>query len=272
MALPRRAWTSGIRLASCRRLLCIRQIHSRRPFSLLSSVPGSHLMESGSSLGKRPAEDVQESEKNKVPRADPETPASPGLAAPVQSVDPTEQRGAKTLGKAGKARPLERARRGTRTEPRPEGEEREPRLPKRQCALLIGFSGTGYPKWRSQRVVFLTTKSSQPTGKTIENTLFKALVEAGAVSQDNSDNPVKVGLHCTCTLPPALTHMQVNINRAARTDAGVHAAGNVVSMKLISVIPGVPDLVGRINELLPPDIRLWSVVREHLDDVHSTSL
>jgi hypothetical protein len=118
--------------------------------------------------------------------------------------------------------------------------------------------------------VLLTTKSSQPTGKTIENTLFKALVEAGAVSQDNSDNPVKVGLHCTSTPPPTLTHMQVNINRAARTDAGVHAAGNVVSMKLISVIPGVPDLVGRINELLPSDIRLWSVVREQLDDTHST--
>ena len=54
--------------------------------------------------------------------------------------------------------------------------------------------------------------------------------------------------------------VQVKLGRAARTDAGVHAAGNVVSMKLITVIPGVPDLVARINEELPPEIRLWSIV------------
>lgn len=54
---------------------------------------------------------------------------------------------------------------------------------------------------------------------------------------------------------------QVKLARAARTDAGVHAAGNVVSMKLINAIPGVPDLVARINEELPPEIRIWSIVR-----------
>lgn len=54
--------------------------------------------------------------------------------------------------------------------------------------------------------------------------------------------------------------LQVKLGRAARTDAGVHAAGNVVSMKLINIIPGVPDLVARINEELPPEIRLWSIV------------
>lgn len=31
-------------------------------------------------------------------------------------------------------------------------------------------------------------------------------------------------------------------------------------MKLIKDIPGVPDLVARINEELPPEIRLWSIV------------
>ncbi|KAI0704057.1 tRNA pseudouridine synthase [Earliella scabrosa] len=88
--------------------------------------------------------------------------------------------------------------------------------------------------------------ASQPDPKlrTIEGVLFDALIKVGAVSQDNSDNPTKVKL-----------------GRAARTDAGVHAAGNVVSMKLITVIPGVPDLVARINEELPPEIRLWSILR-----------
>ncbi|TFK29719.1 pseudouridylate synthase [Coprinopsis marcescibilis] len=114
------------------------------------------------------------------------------------------------------------------------GTERPPRLPKRQSALLIGFCGSGY---RGMQI--------QPDHtKTIEGTLFKALVKAGAVSQDNADDPVKVSLA-----------------RAARTDAGVHAAGNVVSLKLISAIPGVEDLVARVNEELPPDIRFWGFVR-----------
>ncbi|KAI9060913.1 tRNA pseudouridine synthase, partial [Trametes sanguinea] len=80
-----------------------------------------------------------------------------------------------------------------------------------------------------------------PKVRTIEGVLFDALIKVGAVSQDNSDNPTKVKL-----------------GRAARTDAGVHAAGNVVSMKLITVIP---DLVAKINEELPPEIRLWSIIR-----------
>ncbi|KAF6761630.1 pseudouridine synthase [Ephemerocybe angulata] len=108
------------------------------------------------------------------------------------------------------------------------------RYPKRQSALLIGFCGSGY-----------SGMQIQPDGiKTIENVLFKALVKAGAVSQDNADDPVKVSLA-----------------RAARTDAGVHAAGNVVSLKMIVTVPGVKDLVAHINSELPPEIRLWGFVR-----------
>ncbi|PFH51845.1 hypothetical protein AMATHDRAFT_141626 [Amanita thiersii Skay4041] len=109
-----------------------------------------------------------------------------------------------------------------------------PRLPKRQCALLMGFCGTGYSGMQFQHDV----------PRTIEGTLFNAMVKAGAVSQDNADDPVKV-----------------NLARAARTDSGVHAAGNIVSMKMISSVPGIPDIVGHINKLLPPEIRLWGYVR-----------
>ncbi|KAI0709396.1 pseudouridine synthase [Earliella scabrosa] len=89
--------------------------------------------------------------------------------------------------------------------------------------------------------------ASQPDPKlrTIHGVLFDAKV--GAVSHDNSDNLMK---------PHAVVYkwqVQVKLGRAARTDAGVHAAGNVVSMMLITVIPAVPDLVARINEELPPD-------------------
>ena len=54
---------------------------------------------------------------------------------------------------------------------------------------------------------------------------------------------------------------QINLGRAARTDAGVHAAGNVVSAKIITSIPDRPDFVAAINAELPPEIRIWGCVR-----------
>jgi tRNA pseudouridine38-40 synthase len=90
----------------------------------------------------------------------------------------------------------------------------------------------------------LTMLCRQPDARTIEGVLFDALVRVGAVSSDNADDSTKVSL-----------------GRAARTDAGVHAAGNLVSLKLITQIPGVPDVVAAINELLPPEIRVWGIVR-----------
>ncbi|KAG9076252.1 tRNA pseudouridine synthase 1, partial [Ceratobasidium sp. UAMH 11750] len=139
--------------------------------------------------------------------------------------------------KAGGKRAWEtRPRQGTREDDAPEADEkneRTPRLPKRKVAMLIGFCGTGYNGMQIQR-----------DAHTIENTLFDAMVKAGAVSKDNSDDPVKV-----------------NLQRSARTDAGVHAAGNVVSLKMITEPPDTPDLVARLNELLPPEIRVWKFVR-----------
>ncbi|EAU90525.1 pseudouridylate synthase [Coprinopsis cinerea okayama7 len=144
----------------------------------------------------------------------------------------------------GKPKPARNRRRATKEEEEANREKRrleeeqglrQPRLPKRQSALLIGFCGSGYSGMQIQPM---------DSVKTIEGVLFQALVKVGAVSQDNADDPVKVALA-----------------RAARTDAGVHAAGNVVSMKMISTIPGVPDLVAAVNEQLPPEIRFWGFVR-----------
>lgn len=45
--------------------------------------------------------------------------------------------------------------------------------------------------------------------------------------------------------------------RCARTDKGVHAAGNVVSLKLIIEDP---DIVQKINEKLSPQIRVWGII------------
>ncbi|KAG8873846.1 tRNA pseudouridine synthase 1 [Tulasnella sp. 331] len=116
----------------------------------------------------------------------------------------------------------------------------------------------------------------QKTGEaTIEGYLFDALIKSGAISKDNSDEPSKVGMQ-----------------RAARTDAGVHAATNLVSLKMIteppihdsfqpeslsssikaattdgdtamqhSVPPSTQRVVAWINSFLPPQIRILSFVR-----------
>ncbi|KAI9250206.1 pseudouridine synthase [Phascolomyces articulosus] len=102
----------------------------------------------------------------------------------------------------------------------------EPRRPKKKIALYLGFNGSGYQgmQWN-------------PPATSIEQTLFEALCKAGAVSNLNSSDPKKV-----------------QMNRAARTDKGVHAAGNIVSLKMIVEDP---HIVERINSYLPEQIRIW---------------
>ncbi|GJE90935.1 tRNA pseudouridine synthase [Phanerochaete sordida] len=194
-----------------------------------------------------PAEKRQKFEADsKAPDSAPEAatsvPAAEGSSSTPKGGERKGRGKGQTRGSARNAREQDKkqgVRRGTRRSPsvpREDGAPREPRLPKRQTALLLGFCGSGYSGMQIQR--------TDEKIKTIEGTLFDALVRVGAVSKDNADNPGKV-----------------NFNRAARTDAGVHAAGNLVSMKMISAIPGVEDIVARINEELPPEIRLWGTVR-----------
>ncbi|CAG8750952.1 13857_t:CDS:10 [Cetraspora pellucida] len=111
--------------------------------------------------------------------------------------------------------------------------EKEPRKPKRKVAVLVGFCGTGYQGMQINR-----------NAKTIEEDLFKAFVAAGAISKDNSDDPRKVSLM-----------------RAARTDKGVHAAGNLISILFFYMIIGIPNLVEKINENLADQIRVWGFVQ-----------
>ena len=77
--------------------------------------------------------------------------------------------------------------------------------------------------------------------KTIEGDLFQAFVAAGAISKANADDPKKS-----------------SFVRCARTDKGVHAAGNVISLKLIVEDE---DVVKKVNEALVPQIRVWGIER-----------
>lgn len=106
----------------------------------------------------------------------------------------------------------------------------EDRKPKRKVAVLIGYSGTGYKGMQINT-----------TEKTIEGDLFTAFVAAGAISKANADDPKKSQLV-----------------RCARTDKGVHAAGNMISLKLIIEDD---DIVARINAALTPQIRVWGIER-----------
>ena len=106
----------------------------------------------------------------------------------------------------------------------------EERRPKRKVAVLIGYAGTGYSGMQINH-----------DEKTIEGDLFGAFVAAGAIAKTNADDPKKSSLV-----------------RCARTDKGVHAAGNVISLKLIVEDA---DIVSKINAALPPQIRIWGIQR-----------
>lgn len=108
--------------------------------------------------------------------------------------------------------------------------EAEQKRPKRKVAVMVGYSGTGYKG--------MQVNNDEPT---IERDLFRAFIAAGAISKANADDPRKVSLV-----------------RCARTDKGVHAAGNVISLKLIIEDE---DVLTKINDALPTQIRVWGIER-----------
>ncbi|KAF3924916.1 hypothetical protein ABW21_db0207667 [Orbilia brochopaga] len=111
-----------------------------------------------------------------------------------------------------------------------DGEEKEERKPKKKVAVLIGYCGSGY---RGMQL--------NPPLRTIEGDLFEAFVRAGAISKANSDDPKKS-----------------SFVRCARTDKGVHAAGNMISLKMIIESPTV---IEDINKELVPQIRVWDIIQ-----------
>lgn len=106
------------------------------------------------------------------------------------------------------------------------------RKPKKKCAVMIGYCGTGYNGMQLQ---------NDPAIKTIERDIYEAMARAGAISPENADDIKKSGFM-----------------RAARTDKGVHAAGNVISLKMIIEDPDIKD---KINAELPDQIRIWGIQR-----------
>ncbi|XP_070780649.1 pseudouridylate synthase 1 homolog [Enoplosus armatus] len=115
-----------------------------------------------------------------------------------------------------------------------EGEptEDEKKYPKKKVVLLLAYSGKGY--YGMQR----NPGTSQ--FRTIEDDLVTALIKSGCIPENHGDEMKKM-----------------SFQRCARTDKGVSAAGQVVSLKLRLI----EDIIAKINEHLPQQIRVLGLKR-----------
>ncbi|CAK4072430.1 unnamed protein product [Aphanomyces euteiches] len=104
--------------------------------------------------------------------------------------------------------------------------------PKRRYGLLIAYSGKNYSGMQVNIGV-----------KTIEAEIERALYEAGAIARCNYGMIQKIGW-----------------NRAARTDKGVHAAGQLVCAKLCIEDGKEVEFRQKVNGFLPPDIQVLDIV------------
>ncbi|KAG9354839.1 hypothetical protein JZ751_001552 [Albula glossodonta] len=111
-------------------------------------------------------------------------------------------------------------------------EQEERRYPKRKVVLLMAYSGKGY--YGMQRNVGSTQF------KTIEDELVMALVKSGCIPENHGAEMKKM-----------------SFQRCARTDKGVSAAGQIVSLKLWLI----DDILDKINSHLPSQIRVLGLKR-----------
>ncbi|XP_049593891.1 pseudouridylate synthase 1 homolog [Syngnathus scovelli] len=110
--------------------------------------------------------------------------------------------------------------------------DEERRYPKKKVILLMAYCGKGY--YGMQR------NPGNAQFRTIEDDLVAALIKSGCIPENHGDEMKKM-----------------SFQRCARTDKGVSAAGQVVSLKLWMI----EDIVEKINEHLPPQIRILGVKR-----------
>jgi tRNA U38,U39,U40 pseudouridine synthase TruA len=153
-------------------------------------------------------------------------------------------------------------------------------MKKRKVAMFLAYVGHGYQGMQRN-----------PGARTIEDELFKALHAAGAISDANADDngfmkvlrggggwrrrrrvppaaavallgtaglvaaalPHAFSLHPHALRLPPCCHpgLQIHWMRAARTDKGVSAVGQVVSLKMVLEPEG---MLQRINAALPDQV------------------
>ena len=106
---------------------------------------------------------------------------------------------------------------------------------KRKIALLLAYNGAGYQGLQKN-----------PGAVTVEETLESAIHRAGGISDDN------IG-----------TLQKISWSRAGRTDKGVHAVGQIISLKMLLLQPELDSaMMERINaELADEAIRILACAR-----------
>ncbi|KAF2075790.1 hypothetical protein CYY_002923 [Polysphondylium violaceum] len=104
---------------------------------------------------------------------------------------------------------------------------------KKKVVILLGYSGTKYKGMQKN-----------PGLRTIEDALEKALFKAGGISPDNM-----------------YFQQKVDWVRCARTDKGVSAVRNVVSLKMEMGPPTFDEMKDALNTHLPKDIKVFAVKR-----------
>lgn len=101
-----------------------------------------------------------------------------------------------------------------------------------RAGLLVGYDGSGCHGLQFNNDL-----------DTIERRVVRCLLAAGAISERNADDPRKI-----------------HIKSSSRTDKGVHAALNLVSVKIELAI--TPELVSSLRGLLREEgIHLYSIIR-----------
>ncbi|KAE8285190.1 tRNA pseudouridine synthase A [Larimichthys crocea] len=126
----------------------------------------------------------------------------------------------------------ERAQDAKRIKAEGEQAEDEKKYPKKKVALLLAYSGKGY--YGMQR------NPGTTQFRTIEDDLVTALIKSGCIPENHGDEMKKM-----------------SFQRCARTDKGVSAAGQVVSLK----VRLIEDIVEKINGHLPPQIKVLGLKR-----------
>ncbi|KAM6155797.1 pseudouridylate synthase 1 homolog [Rhynchocyon petersi] len=153
------------------------------------------------------------------------------VGSPVP-VGTQQEQDKKSRNRPGRARVWEETEHHAKKLKSSEDEEQNRKLPKRKVVLLLAYSGKGYHGM--QRNV----GSSQ--FRTIEDDLVSALVRSGCIPESHGEDMRKM-----------------SFQRCARTDKGVSAAGQVVSLKVWLI----DDILEKINSHLPSHIRILGLKR-----------
>lgn len=109
----------------------------------------------------------------------------------------------------------------------------EKKFPKRKVALLLGYIGTRY-----------TGMQINTLQHTLHSEIELALYKAKLITHSNFGFPEKYSW-----------------SNSARTDKGVHACAQVISLKLVFLTDNLDEMRDMINEQLPDDISVLDIIR-----------